>query len=232
MAAEADVDEVGSGRSPEGVDRLMVGACAAIWLVLLVVSVIAVVALVNLGRGHRGLPESSSGLLYAIIGVSAVIIIGAVALLLRARRDAQQREEEQTTPAPTPAETRAEAPKPTDRPQTEARTEKIRVFGSVVDPSVRPLPESSPVPSARSGAVDRVWLRGTVSIAAAVGLALIGVASAAHQLAVGHSTAAIVALAVAGLVTLAMPAVLIIAGRKLSEVFGEEAGGAESAEGR
>ena len=218
MPADAEIGETGNGRSPESVDRLMVGACAAIWLVLLVVSVIAVVALVGLGRGQRGVPESSSGVLYLIIGVSALTIAGAVALLMRARRDAQQQAE---------GEQPAQAQKPPERPQTEARAEKVRVFGTVVDPSAPPLPDSPPAPSARAGALERVWLRGTASMAGAVGLALIGVASAAHQLAVGHSTAAIVALAIAGAVTVAMPVLLVVAVRKLNELSpaGKDAAG-------
>ncbi len=214
MSADAETGDADGGRSPESIDRAMVGGCAAIWLVLLVVSVIATVALVNLGRGQRGLPESSSGLLYAIIGISAATIVGAVYLLMRARRDAQpERVEEEP----------ADVPKPPERPQSEARTEKIRVFGTVVDPSARPLPESPPAPSARAGALERIWLRGTASIAGAMGLALIGVASAAHQLAVGHPTAAVVALGIAGVVTLATPALLVIADRKLEGVVAEGA---------
>ena len=70
------------------VDRILLGACAAIWLAALGTGVAAVVALVDLARGH---PESSGEsatpwLLYTVIGISALVIIGAVPLLLRARR--------------------------------------------------------------------------------------------------------------------------------------------------
>lgn len=76
-----------SGARPPGtMDRLMIGACGAIWLVFLVVGVIATVALVNLGRGRGGTLEQSSWLLYTIIAVSAVTIAAAIPLLLRARR--------------------------------------------------------------------------------------------------------------------------------------------------
>ena len=110
-------------QSPETVDRLMVGVCGAIWLVLLAISVIATVALVQLGKGHQGGGEErSSWLLYSIIVVSALVIIGAIPLLLRARQAAL------TEPPP-------DVPVP-DAPvrPTEAPTEKLRVFGTSVDP--------------------------------------------------------------------------------------------------
>ncbi len=72
-------------------DRLLVGVCGAIWLVLLAVTVIAIVALVDMSRGHTA---SSGGshtpwLLYSIIIVSGgLIILGAIPLLIRARRTA------------------------------------------------------------------------------------------------------------------------------------------------
>ena len=71
-------------------DRILLAVCAAIWLAALGAAVAATVALVDLGRGH---PESSttSGtpwLLYTVIGVSALVIVGAIPLLMRARRAA------------------------------------------------------------------------------------------------------------------------------------------------
>ena len=53
--------------------------------------VAATVALVDLGSGHLDSSPSDSGtpwLLYTVIGVSAVVIIGAMPLLMRARRAA------------------------------------------------------------------------------------------------------------------------------------------------
>src|ERR1700682_5005509 len=78
-------------RSADGVDRGLLALCAVIWLGVLGSGVAATVALVDLGRGH---PASSGGshtpwLLYAVIGASALVIVGAVPLLLRARRAAQ-----------------------------------------------------------------------------------------------------------------------------------------------
>ena len=73
---------------PDVIDRILVGVCAAIWLVLLGVSVAAAVALVDLGRGFHKTAGSShtSWVLYAVIIVSALIIAGAIPVLLRARR--------------------------------------------------------------------------------------------------------------------------------------------------
>src|ERR1041384_2059645 len=74
----------------EHLDRILLAACAVIWLAVLGSAVAATVALVDLGRGH---PQSSNAsgtawLLYAVVGVSALVIIGAIPLLVRARRAA------------------------------------------------------------------------------------------------------------------------------------------------
>ncbi len=71
-------------------DRILLGACAAVWLAALGAGVAATVALVDLGTGHaQSTGESETPwLLYAVIAISAAVIIGAVPLLLRARRAA------------------------------------------------------------------------------------------------------------------------------------------------
>ncbi|MGV0697282.1 DUF2561 family protein, partial [Mycolicibacter sinensis] len=75
------------GQSPEVTDRVLLGVCAAIWLALLGMSVAATVALVDLGRGFDQPTESShTGLLYIVIGVSALVILAAIPVLLRARQ--------------------------------------------------------------------------------------------------------------------------------------------------
>ena len=69
---------------PDVIDRIMVGACAVVWLVLLGVSVAAAVALADLGRGFRKTAGNAhtTWVLYAVIIVSALIIaITAVGLL-------------------------------------------------------------------------------------------------------------------------------------------------------
>lgn len=198
-----------AGRSPDTVDRILVGVCGAIWLVLLAATVIATVALVQLGSGQAGeADKQSSWLLYSIIVVSAVIIVGAIPLLIRARRAAQ------TEP-------------PVDRPVSDAPvrapdapTEKLRVFG--VDPAARRQPDPSrDVARIPAALVERLWLRGTTSLLTVMGLALTAVAVATYLLAVSSDTAAWAALGVAGVITVAMPAVLVMFQRKLGEAAEE-----------
>lgn len=76
------------GYSPELVDRILLRVCAAIWLALLGMGVAATVALVDLGRGfHQPAETSHTGLLYIVgIGVSALVILAAIPVLLRARQ--------------------------------------------------------------------------------------------------------------------------------------------------
>jgi hypothetical protein len=197
-----------AGRSPDTVDRILVGVCGAIWLVLLAATVIATVALVKLGSGQAGeADKQSSWLLYSIIVVSAVIIVGAIPLLIRARRAAQ------TEP-------------PVDLPVSDAPvrvpdapTEKLRVFG--VDPAARRQPDPSREARIPAALVERLWLRGTTSLLTAMGLALTAVAVATYLLAVSSDTAAWAALGVAGVITVAMPAVLVMFQRKLGEAAEE-----------
>lgn len=187
----------------------MVGVCGVIWLIVLAVSVVAAVALVGLASGQSGGGEQSSTLLYAIIAVSALIIIGAVPLLMRARRNALAEPTEAAADTATPADLRPAQP-------VDAPTEKIRVFG--VDPYARREPEvdgPAPVPSA---VLDQVWLRGTTSLLSAMGLALTAVAAATYLLAVASDTGAWVALGVAAVITVAMPAVLVFHQRMLPDV--------------
>ena len=196
--------------SPETVDRLLMGVCGAIWLVLLAVSVIATVALVQLGRGHEGGGEEHSPwLLYSIIIVSALIIIGAIPLLLRARRTAlTDSVDGPDVPAP-------EAPV---RP-TEAPTEKLRVFGTSVDPYARKAESPDAVSVIPTAAVERLWLRGSVSLLAAMGLGLIAVATATYLLANANDTGAWVALGTAAVITVGMPAILVGFQCRLADVI-------------
>lgn len=203
-------------RPPETVDRLMVGVCGAIWLVWLVVFVIATVACVNLGRGG-GDGENSPWLLYTIIAVSGLTILGAIPLLLRARRDALTGSTtDHSTPAPVPPAEEAGALPVRPAPVADAPTEKIRIFGTAVDPAGgQPNLQERQHVSARTDALERQWLRGTVSILSAIGLGWTAAAVATYLLAVGSESAAIVALVAAGVATAAIPAALVVFSRRL-----------------
>ena len=197
-----------TARPPETVDRLMVGVCGAIWLAFLAAGVFATVAMVRLGSGHTRSGEGqSSWLLYSIIVVSALIIIGAIPLLIRARRAAV-----------------AAAPKSVEDSQVNpvspvAATEKMRVFG--VDPYAPRLTEERPTVS--EAVVERVWLRGTASLLGAMGLALTAVAVGGYLLADRSDTGAWVAFGLAGAITLAMPAVMVLFQRQLGEAVQADA---------
>lgn len=178
-------------------DRILLGSCAAIWLVALGTGVAATVALVDLGRGHA---ESSgdSGtpwLLYTVIGISAVVIIGAVPLLLRARREAlaESPQPQGTGPAPT-SPGRARAMDPT------RASEKL--------PYAAPRQQRAlEAPEPESAAVDLLWLRCAVVIACAIGIAMVAIGVATYLMAVDSNIAAWVFYVLTALVTLAMPVV-------------------------
>jgi Protein of unknown function (DUF2561) len=191
-------------------DRILLGACAAIWLAALGAGVAAAVALVDLGGGH---PETSNDsgtpwLLYAVIGVSAAVIVGAVPLLLRARRSAL--EDVSRAPArPAPART---VPTTAQAPVrgVEAPTEKIRVLGGMGEPD-RDAPAAraagTPTIVQPRTVVDQLFLRGAAGIACTMGVAMVAIGVATYLMAVDSNTAAWVLYGLAGVITLAMPAV-------------------------
>ncbi|WP_179472647.1 DUF2561 family protein [Mycolicibacterium vinylchloridicum] len=210
-------------RSPETVDRLLVGVCGAIWLVLLAVTVIAIVALVDMSRGHTAGNDGSRTpwLLYSIIAVSALIIVGAIPLLIRARRTALA-DARLSPPEPAKASERPAAPPVAPVRGTEAPTEKLKVFGSTVDPYERYQPDFAQSSASRRAdplipatELDRLWLRCTVMLIGAIGLALVGVSTATYLLAVDNDTAAWVALGLSAVITIAMPAVPVTYLRQL-----------------
>lgn len=194
--------------SPDRVDRILLGACAAIWLVALGVGVAATVALVNLGRGrpassgHPGTPW----LLYTVIGISAAVIIGAVPLLLRARRTAMAE-------SPPPARPTIRPTPPPRVPGAEAPTTKLRTPGTGSE-QMTPRPGYSvaranltPTPSPLAVAVDQLWLRCAVLIACAMGVAMVAIGLATYLLAVDSNAAAWVFYVLAGVITVGMPAI-------------------------
>jgi hypothetical protein len=206
----------------DNLDRILLASCAAIWLAVLGSAVAATVALVDLGRGH---PQSSttSGtpwLLYTVIGVSALVIVGAIPLLVRARRTAVD------DPG---ADRGAGVRVPAGRTQATARTpepqaQQLRSYR----PGSDPIPPRSgyTAPSAVSTfdaalppAVDRLWLRCAVVIASVMGVALLAVGIATYLMAAGHDAFAWAAYVVAGFVTVAMPAIPWIFLRQLHELL-------------
>lgn len=190
------------------VDRILLGACAAVWLAALGASVAAIVALVDLGRGH---PASSGSdtpwLLYTVIAISAVVIIAAVPLLLRARAMADR---------PQPA--RGAAPRPSRQASA-----GLRRFGPVDDPVGRrpgyPAPAvRRPAWASPTAAVDQVWLRCAVVLGIAMGTATFLIGVATYLMAVDSNAAAWTLYVLAGLITLGMVAVPLLYLRELHAI--------------
>ena len=162
----------------DNVDRILLAACAAIWLAALGSAVAATVALVDLGSGHQE-SSSESGtpwLLYGVIAVSALVILGAIPLLVRARRAAlddprarPRRGRQAPTAGRTQATSRAPEPPHAEPADLAASAATIRQRGAYPSPqaSARSTPPYRP-------SVDRVWLRCAVVIASAIGLARAG----------------------------------------------------------
>ncbi|OBF87186.1 hypothetical protein A5791_19755 [Mycobacterium sp. 852002-51163_SCH5372311] len=195
---------------PDVVDRILIGACAAVWLLLVGVSVAAIVALADLGRGFHKVARTphTPWILYVVIVVSALIIAGAIPMLLRARRMAQDE------PAGGPAGALAGRPArssagsggyPAARGAAGPRPERAQEYGHVDEWS--------------GAAVDRIWLRGAVALTGTMGAALIAVGVATYLMAVGHDGASWVGYTFAGLITAAMPALEWLHVRQLREVI-------------
>ncbi|KUI22701.1 hypothetical protein AU195_07345 [Mycobacterium sp. IS-1496] len=178
-----------SGAAAERLNRILLGVCAAVWLIALGAAVAATVALTELGRSQPA--ASSDGdtpwLLYTVIGVSAAVIIGSVPLLLRARRTAHAEPEAVVLPR--------ERSTATDEPATE----KLRVA-----PVVQQVP-SRLDPGLPTAEVDRLWLQCALVLGIAMGVAMIAIGAATYLMAVGSDTVSWVLYALTALVTLAMP---------------------------
>lgn len=195
------------GQSPEVTDRVLLGVCAAIWLALLGMSVAATVALVDLGRGFDQPTENSgNGLLYIVIGVSALVILAAVPVLLRARQAGPARRSADFAPPP-PA---AAGPRP--RPGAPLPQ---RGFDAPGRRSAATRPALLP----NQAQVDRVLLRGVTVLGSAFGGALTMVAAATYLMAVGKDTGSWVCYGLAGAITLAMPVIPWLYLRRLGEVL-------------
>ena len=182
--------------TPANADRILIGVCAAVWLGLVGMSVAALVALMDLGRGFheaKGNPHTSS-VLYAIIVISALIILAAIPMLLRARRIT--RDGPVARSAGSPARSTGGRPIRSGHiaaqtTATQGRTERVTTLR----------------PALSEAAVDRVWLRGTVGLMATMGAALLAVATATYLMAIGHDGFSWTSYGFAGAVTLIMPLV-------------------------
>jgi hypothetical protein len=195
---------------PDVVDRILIGACAAVWLVLIGASVAAAVALTDLGQGYHKTAGSqhTSWVLYAVIIVSALIIAGAIPVLLRARRMAR---------AEPPAQLAGASARGTARQLVRTGHPAARTPAERARPA-RIQPSSGPAAGPAGSVVDRIWLRGTVALTGTIGVALIAVASATYLMAVGHDGASWVAYGLAGLVTAGLPAIEWLHVRQLRQM--------------
>lgn len=184
--------------TPTAGDRILVGACAAIWLALVGMSVAALVALVDLGSGfheNKGNPHTSA-VLYVIIAISALVILGAIPLLLRARRTIRT----DSAPRSVIIPARGADGQPIRPGHPPARTITGQQDRTERLTTMRPagLPDT---------ALNRVWLRGGVALMTTMGVALVGVAVATYLMAIGHQGAAWTMYVLAGVVTVAMPVI-------------------------
>lgn len=195
---------------PDVVDRILIGTCAAIWLLLVGVSVAAAVALADLGRGFHNVArtEHTPWVLYIVIVVSALIIAGAIPVLLRARRTAHAEPDAGSVGALA----RRTAKQPASSGYASARSTVQRA-------RQEKLPGYGHADEWSGAAVDRIWLRGTIALTGTMGAALVAVGVATYLMAVGHDGAAWVGYVFAGLITAGMPALEWLHVRQLRRVI-------------
>jgi hypothetical protein len=182
--------------TPDQVDRILVIVSIALWLTALGAAVAAVVAIVDLASSHPASTGHSDTpwLLYTVIGVSALVIIGAIPLLLRARRTASS------------VVVRPASPEGSERSGDGTPTaQRLQPFGAPVLKTHSTPPASSRV-GFPTAAVDQIWLRCTAAIAGAMGAAMTGIGVATYLMASGHDTAAWIVYGVAAIITVAMSA--------------------------
>jgi hypothetical protein len=181
--------------APATADRILVGSCAAVWLALVGMTVAAMVALMDLSRGFhdsRGNPHTSS-VLYAIIVISALVILAAIPMLLRARR---------TTRDGPVRRSAATSARTVSRPPIRSGNASMTVAHAGPTERLATLRPALPDP-----AVDRFWLRGTAALLGTMGAALLAAATATYLMAIGHDALSWTSYGIAGFVTLLMPLV-------------------------
>lgn len=195
-------------------DRILLAVCAALWLAALGATVAAVVALVDLANPNSAGSDDSETpwLLYTVIGVSALVIAGAIPLLIRARRTALDG-------GPQPTAGRSGSAQSVFGPPlgTEGRQ---RAFDN---PAIRrqPTPPATSRVGFPTAAVEQVWLRCAVVLVAAIGAATAAVGAATYLMASEQDGLAWAAYGVAALVTVAMPVVPWLALRQLHQLLAD-----------
>lgn len=181
----------------DNTDRVLLGACAVVWLAALGAAVAAVVALVDLGRSHPQGAESADTpwVLYTVIGLSVLVIAGAVPLLLRARAQADNRPPGARRPLPP-----ARSPRPIGGSYRAAPVAMSRYTAGT---------------GAATAATEAVWLRFTLAVTCAIGLGTAAIGLATYLMATGSNVAAWCLYGLAGLVTAGIVALPIVALRQL-----------------
>lgn len=172
-------------------DRILAGVSAVAWLAALGAGVAALVALIDLGRGHTQTVESADTpwLLYTVIGISVVVIAAAIPLLLRARAQADSRPPARNAGA----RSQPVAPRRVGHTAVTYRQDAVA-----------------------TALVEKVWLRFVLSVTCALGVATAVIGLGTYLLATDHGVAAWSAYGLAGVVTLGMIALPIIAIRELN----------------
>ena len=197
-------------QSPDAVDRGLVMGCAAVWLLALGVGVGAVVAMADLGDGQPG-GEAPAGtgtpwLLYTVIGVSVLVIAAAVPLLVRARRT-------QLSNSPHGPVARAATPLSAQRALDRDAARKSGASAG--------RPYSSVISEEK---LNRMLLRCGIAVLTTVGAAMVAVALGGYLMAVSvedSGTPALIAFAVAGVITAGMSAIPVHYLRQLRSMLGE-----------
>ncbi len=197
---------------PDNLERILLGACAIIWLGALAAAVAATVTLVDLagGRGtvRAELSEASGSdtpwVLYTVIGVSAVVIAVAIPLLVRARQQSTHRPIRDHTPSGGSVGDHIAA-----LPTPEARRRDTEV-------ALKTGTRSDALPAV----VDQVYVRCALSIGCTVGAGTLAVGVATYLTAGGSSSAALAFYIVAGIITVAMPVLPWFYLRELRAVLG------------
>lgn len=199
---------------PDNLERILLAACAVIWLAALGAAVAATVSLVDMasGRGtvRAELSEASGSetpwVLYTVIGISAAVIVVAIPLLVRARQQSAHRPIRDTPAGGSVAEDIAAVP-PRDARRRHAE----------------PALESGTRAGALPGVVDEVYARFGLSMACAVGAGTLAVGLATYLSANDSGSAAVAFYIIAGIVTVAMPVLPWFYLRELRAVLGLDA---------